>query len=281
MSKSPKILNHQISSVFSKTIEEEKKHLLKLQRRAVSTLSKSPVNGDLETHVSKKKNYYYIRTTDSNGKPVKKYINSSDRDTIEKYIKKYCTKRLKAETEKALDIIETKPLYYDFDCIQNLYIELEEKFGELTPDIFKSRNTLLDEWRDQPYEKNPYPLDPVNQYKTDRGETVRSKMEALGCNIVNRLGLRYHVDELITLPSGKKLAPDMIIISPKDRELILVEFMGLMSDDEYVKKKLRDIHEYVKAGFVPGDNLLLFTEYEDSKFDTVAFENVLRKKFLE
>lgn len=267
-----------INPLFLTPIEQEKGYLQILQRRANSMLSRlTDLEGDIEVHPTARKNYYYIRMERGN------VWHIPDRDTklIDRYINKYCAKNLKKAAENGLNQLERDPVHYDFNQIDTLYKKLEAKFKKDIPDKFKSRDTLLDEWRDQPYERNPYPIDPVNQFKTDRGETVRSKMEALGCNIVNRLGLRYHVDELITLSGGKKLAPDIIIKSPRDGKFTYIEFMGLMSDNEYVKKKLRDIHEYVKAGYVPGDNLLLFTEYEDSKFDTAGFENVLRKRFLE
>lgn len=116
---------------------------------------------------------------------------------------------------------------------------------------------FADEWYD---ESNYY--QEFKRTRTSRGQLVRSKSEAL---ILERLYSReigVHYDRRIVL-NGKLLVPDFTF-EGADGQLIFWEHLGMMSKPDYAETNLEKIRKYTRAGVIPGKNLILTFDGDDS-----------------
>ncbi len=49
----------------------------------------------------------------------------------------------------------------------------------------------------------------------------------------------------------------------------------MMGDEKYATKNVKKINEYIKAGFIPGKNLIITMESEGSGLDTEAVKTLI------
>ena len=264
---------------IKKAIDDEREHLFNIRKRAVAMLAKVP-EGALIIHGTADRKTFYARVKDiSSGKPVEKYLKRDGAEILP-YIRKYCSERVIRIADKGLDILSERPYDYDDCALQNEYRRFESLFGKLTPKQFITKDTIIKRWQEGPYEKSTRPIPEDRRYVTDRGETVRSKNEALCANCLARLGIPYHYEEILRFKDGTQAAPDFTIFSPKDSEIYIIEVMGMMSDSKYLEDNSKKIEKYARNGYIPGDNLLLFFEFADMGLDLKLFEDTVTGKFL-
>ena len=262
---------------INKMAEAEVSRLSELQKRASAILASSP-SGDLHFHQRGNRLYFdVVFETDESGKKDRKYLSRNSKDLVP-YIRKYCAACVRDIAAEGIRTLKKDPYSYDFSATQEEYKRFESLFGELLPPYFVSRETRLRKWQDGPFVRSGMEIKPEDAVKTDRGELVRSKNEALAANCLNRLGIPYHYEEKLLLSSGKVCFPDFTVKDPESEKVYYIEIFGMMSNPEYLAKASRKLCDYENEGIYVGDRLMVFFEFEDRKFDVRQFENAMRQK---
>ena len=113
-----------------------------------------------------------------------------------------------------------------------------------------------------PYEKNDLLYHNGIQY--------RSRVEMCIAETLDQLGLEYVYEPEIML-SYKKLSPDFIIKVPAFGCCIILEYMGLLDDSNYVETAKSKLGIYMTNGYFPGTNLIILGGNKNSapSFDSI------------
>lgn len=187
------------------------------------------------------------------------YLPKKERKTAEKLaLKKYLLQQL----ENTIHELKSINLYlqnHDLTAEQKeLSIVTSSELKDLLQPYFCSRANELQQWRNEPYEKNKNHLEHLI-HKTYSGNFVRSKSEALIDMFLfkNYIPFRYEcsleLDNIL-------LYPDFTIRHPKTGKLFYWEHFGLMDQATYRKNACSKLQLYISNGIIP--NLQLITTYE-------------------
>ena len=123
--------------------------------------------------------------------------------------------------------------------------------------------------------------DNAHQFKTDKGDYVRSKSEALIANKLFLLGIpyAYEYDEFFDESSGYTLHPDFTVLNKKTRKEFIWEHCGKMDDLRYCDITIHRLMVFAGYGYLQGNNLLFSYETSDMPLNMDYIE-ILIKEFM-
>ena len=150
-------------------------------------------------------------------------------------------------------------------CLISPYILTDELYGQM--------------WQTKPFKTNSYM--PENKiYATKRGETVRSKSEAILADMFYEIGIPYNYEKALRLKSGKTIYPDFTLLKMSSREEIYLEHFGLLDNAEYLNASLFKLQEYRQSGIYPGKNLLFTYETAMLPLDIKGIRKMIKELLL-
>lgn len=209
---------------------------------------------------------------------TKKYIPKKRRELIEKLaIKKYLSYQLEdCENEKRAIEFYLKHHREDVGKAEKFLTD-ESEYGELLSPYFKTKSKGLQEWLQEPFEKN-------QQYhenlilKTVSGNPVRSKSEVIIDTLlyINKIPFRYEC----ALKLGRRTYyPDFTIKHPRTGKIYYWEHFGMMDDEEYIKKAYSKLQVYTLNGIIPSINLIMTFETSNCPLGAEAVMELIEKYF--
>ena len=129
-------------------------------------------------------------------------------------------------------------------------------------------------WQRAPYKKSSFHPEHLI-FPTKGGEMVRSKSEAMIYDTLSTRSeiFRYECDlHLIMCNSEgrsigqRTVSPDFTILRKSDRRILIHEHLGKMDDEDYVNRNMQKIDDYIAAGYIPGENLIITWETASMPF---------------
>ena len=202
------------------------------------------------------------------------YLKKSD-PMLSEYIKAYCAKKTLRVVRKCLAQLKSHAEQYDPEMLNALFEQFERDFGLMTPIAFSSRSLLIRRWESETYRPNTRPVENNYQFRTDRGEIVRSKNECITSNIVYHWQIPYKNEYPVRLADGSEIFIDLKMLSPVNLKEYYLEIFGRMDDPGYARKNFNRINELAEVGITIGHNLLVVFDYPGAPFDTAAFRKML------
>lgn len=124
----------------------------------------------------------------------------------------------------------------------------------------------IEKWEREDFAHNNF--HPENlKHRGPNGIMMRSKSEtAIGTALAER-GIPFRYECALDL-NGLVIYPDFTILDPRSRALCYWEHLGILDDDKYIAAAANKISSYIRAGFIPGVNLILSGEVRDRPFGT-------------
>lgn len=237
-------------------------HKLKtFEKQKESSLQKNLPNLPGKIHVVKTKEYtqYYLRM-DSKDKSGN-YIRKKDEATIRKYLQKAYDEKVLKLIRQEIKSIEAFLKHSDNlnHSIQKIYSNNSSEVKSFLIPIDCSDEDFTNHWLSIPYQGNPMPIQ-TTEYKTERGEYVRSKSELNIANALFRYDIPYKYECPITLKDERIAYPDFTILVKDTRNIIYWEHRGMMDDREYARNSIKKIKDYSKCGIIIGVNLFITEE---------------------
>lgn len=117
-------------------------------------------------------------------------------------------------------------------------------------------------------DSNPYPKPKVTY--EHNGILMRSKGEKLLAEHLDELGYQYAYEPELKL-KNKKIYPDFALYIPEIDKVILIEYMGAWSKEDYVYDAGEKFKELTRNNFIPSRDVIYVCESDNSSFDmTVA-----------
>ena len=191
------------------------------------------------------------------------YIKKKDRALAEQLAAKKYLKELKKELQQENEAIEMYIQKSGKNSNQSEHLlEDDSLYKELLISHFKTYSQQIENWINEPFEQSKeYP----EQLKihTRSGNIVRSKSESIidSALLQKHIPFRYECK----LDLGECFYyPDFTILNQKMNQIMYWEHLGKMDDSKYVIKNIAKIQNYILHGIIPGINLIISTETENT-----------------
>ena len=114
-------------------------------------------------------------------------------------------------------------------------------------------------------------------YKTRRGEYVRSKSEMIIADYFNEYGLDYVYEPELKLSEDNVIYPDFAILNVRKRKTVYWEHLGMIDDGEYASKNFNKLRAYERAGYTIGNNIVFSMESIEQPLDIEEIEKKIKE----
>ena len=238
--------------------------------RAIQKRTQNEPEGGLRISKSHGRTQYYRTFPQKRGKDT--YMSCKDRKLIEQLAQKAYYHDVLKLAEQELKAWETLLDLLPAKTCEQLYSDLSNERKGLVKPITLTDEEYRRRWEAVQYE--PGYFDPNKQsYITERGERVRSKSEQLIANLLYHLGIPYRYEYPITvIEDGRKKIkrPDFMILDVKHRKEFFLEHLGMMGDEDYVKRNLEKMKVYEENGLYEGQGMYYTFESDSVPIDLPA-----------
>ena len=225
--------------------------------------------------------YYKVRKEDARGIYIRKENLSFVTDLAQKDYEEKFLKAAEQEKSVLLQLLEQGLQRSASKMYQSLsapYEKLTEARRALVIPYVLPDDLYVSTWLETVYDRKPfYPEDP--KIYTKEGRRVRSKSEKIIADTLDRLQIPYLYECPFILSSHKTVFPDFTLLDKEERIVVLLEHFGLMTDQSYCLNSMDKRDQYLKAGFVPGYDLLCTMEGGRHTLDTRSLEALLTARF--
>ena len=228
-------------------------------------------------HIKRRKGqvFYHVRTQDR-GMITERYIPVSDKTTVSALARKRYIKTVLPSLKKDLRAAKQFLTLHCGREEDSLAESLPQEIRHLIGDLYVSPKEKARRWMEQTWTEAP-DFESRPQFKTLRGEYVRSKSEAFIADALFRNGMPYLYERPLYL-SGLRyhLFPDFTIYDPRTEAEIYWEHFGMMDDAEYAGRTCRKLSIYLNAGIAPGNGLICTFETMHSPLSSADIEKTVR-----
>ena len=136
----------------------------------------------------------------------------------------------------------------------------------------------IKKWQEAPYQQ----LDEYTERKNIKsisGLYVRSKTEAVIAGELYRHDIPFRYE--CALPVNTAVYyPDFLLLDPETGSLIPWEHFGMMDNPAYCTRALTKIRNYIEAGYIPGQNLILTFETSERPLDFSLVTSIIEHYFI-
>lgn len=189
--------------------------------------------------------------------------------------RKYC-ERLIPILEKEIRVLRS--FLKDFNPEEkHLSRNLPPELFPYVDPVVKTNAQLIEEWLQEGYETNGYPIDP-KIYRAKKGEYVRSRLELTIANMLYDKQIPYRYECALYLDDGKAVYPDFTILHPETLETYWLEVFGMMDDPDYAASNYQKIARCAQNSMFP--KLIMVFDHKDAPFRTETMEQILYNYFL-
>lgn len=151
------------------------------------------------------------------------------------------------------------------------------EYRELLKDYFKPVDEAMEQWSNEPYEKNPkYPEDLIHQ--STSGNYVRSKSESLIDTMLYMKGIPFRYECALEL-GDTIIYPDFTIRHPKTGKLYYWEHFGRMDKTDYAQNAFSKQRLYAAHGIIPSHQLITTYETKEKPLSSSEIEKVIEYYF--
>ena len=158
----------------------------------------------------------------------------------------------------------------DFNTVMAV---LPKRFKQFPEEYFLESRLIENDWGHQPYVQSTFRKE-EKIHRTSDGIFVRSKSEALICEILMKYGIQFHYEEILET-GEKKYIPDFTI-KRADGKIVYWEHCGLTSDFQYMQRHNNKIAAYSAIGILPCKNLIITYDDNSGNIDTHTIETHIK-----
>lgn len=162
---------------------------------------------------------------------------------------------------------------------EDVYEALPAWRKELVRPIRLPDDMYVQEWEQEEFFTKGV-ADDNPEFRTKKGEQVRSKSEILIANTLLELGIPYRYECELELQEGIALYPDFTVLHVKEREEKYLEHFGMMDVPEYCGRALKRLALLQKNGIFPGKQLFMTFETREQPLNTSFVKELFTEWFL-
>ena len=225
---------------------------------------------------------------------------SQDKLAQELAQKDYNIKAIK-ELEKEITALENYLRKTGSDSIlKEIYDNLCPARQKLITPLTLTEEQYAAQWLDVSWQGRPF-SDDTPQYRTAKGERVRSKSELIIADTLFRHHIPYRYEFPITLRNEANKAtsspatvknfrkhstetvtfyPDFLCLNLRTRQTYYWEHFGRMDDPEYANEMVQKLRLYERSGIFHGEKLIMTMETSKTPLNIKDVERLIHKYLL-
>ena len=199
-----------------------------------------------------------------------------------RYLGRHQRKQILALAQKDYDerVLRAERLKRQLGTVtEEVYESLPALRKELVRPIRLPDDMFIREWEKEEFFTKGV-ADDNPEFRTTKGEQVRSKSEILIANTLAELGIPYRYECELVLQDGIVLYPDFTVLHVKEREEKYLEHFGMMDVPEYCSNALKRMELLQKNGIYPGKKLFMTFETRERPLNTNSIRELFTQWFL-
>lgn len=257
-----------------------KKEQLQNIMQSIMADSLSTQKGDLRVGYCKGNCQYYVRAEKSQESLSRwTYLHKNDMKIAQKIAQRDYNQKVLKEVEMQLKTVEKAILKLQDRRIEEIYMKEGEARQKLLKAWILPEEEFIRQWSMMTYEGRTFSDTQVEIY-TEKGERVRSKSEKIIADKLYKKGIPYHYEYPIILPGIGKIYPDFTCLRLRDRQQMVWEHFGMMTDPAYSKNAMKKMETYGKNGYVPEKNILYTFESAECALNTVYTDKLIEEMLM-
>ncbi len=209
----------------------------------------------------------------------KAYISTKNQQLIKEMAwKEYLECRLKDNLDECKVLEEYLDKCNESKLKINSFVINKPEFYKYILPYIEQEKSKLDEWSNQPYERNEkYSDDLINRVTSDL--YVRSKSEVYIARMLQHYEIPFRYECELQL-GEYKIYPDFTIKHPKSGRIYYWEHYGMIDKMDYFNKMQFKMELYALNKIYLGDNLITTYETEKKTLDIEWIEEIIKYHFL-
>lgn len=245
---------------FNNQLSERLNYLKSLRSELSRHHLKDP-HAHLRTKTTNNHSYYYSVAKGQNGDEVIKYLNKSCLSIARKLAQYDYEEKIKELLD--LEIKALQKLQKVSGATEDYYDNLNYARKELIKPIIQTDKNFVEEWEAEEYSSGPSYDNSSRDFRTEKGELVRSKSELIIANKLNSYNVPYKYEKPIRI-KGITYYPDFTVLNKRTRKEYIWEHFGMLDNLDYIEHNLRKYDALINCGFVLGKNLIISHESSNS-----------------
>ncbi|MCR5254790.1 MAG: hypothetical protein K6D96_02570 [Acetatifactor sp.] len=202
------------------------------------------------------------------------YIPKKDHALANSLAQKKYLSSLEKEITTELSLIDRFLDKIKPNAPENVYSKLNDSRKLMVSPFLLSDEEYIKKWESEPYIGKSFDED-APYYATRKGEQVRSKSEVLIANLLLDYNIPYKYECPVYIRDHGLIYPDFKILHVKERREIYIEHNGMMDNPEYAKGFFWKQLHYIKNGYIPGTDVIMFFETKECPLDIRVVEGIL------
>ncbi len=215
--------------------------------------------------------YYYRRP----GKDKEEYIPAIEKERIHLLAQRDYEQKVQKELVSIRNRLQKFIAGYDPMGVENIYERMCDIRKTLVNPIIMTDEMYIEKWMEK-YKgcKNTY--GEATEFKTQRGEYVRSKSEKIIADYFNTHNIPYQYEPSFALADSRDVFPDFAALNLRKRKTIYWEHLGKVGDEVYATSNFSKLMDYQEQGLIIGDNLIITMETKERPLDISIVEKQVK-----
>ena len=215
---------------------------------------------------------YYIKRP---GKDKEEYISTNEKDKVRLLAQRDYEEKVRKELISMRNRLSKFIAGYDPKAVENIYERMCDRRKDLVTPVVTSDKMYIDKWMDQHKSGvNTYGM--ATDFKTRRGEYVRSKSEKILADYFYDNHIPYNYEPRFEFYGNKNKYPDFVLLNVRKRKTIYWEHLGRVGEIDYATRNFGKLIDYERNGLILGDNLIVTMETKERPLDIKNVEEKVR-----
>ena len=220
--------------------------------------------------------YYIYDGCSADGKPINlKYLPVSQKDTAKAIAGREYYEREYKEVIRRLTIVNRMIRIYTENQVMRIYTSMHPGRQALISPIIPTDEEYLLSWISEEYPRKSFP-EGFPDYRSERGERVRSKSEIMIADKYYYEGVPYKYERPLHLLNGFTIHPDFTLLNKRLRKEYYHEHFGMVDDPKYAASMVSRISQYQKAGIYIGEQLIITLETSTKPLTKSDLEDIIK-----
>lgn len=259
---------------------EKELHKLEEMIEIIDTFIEKAPEGCLKCQVREGNVFYYHQYKNKKtGFAVRKYIKKGNLSLARRLAQKHYYASIRPVIKNNMAVLRMLHDKFMEGGVDQVYDSLNMQRKNLVTPIKGSKEDIIRKWINEKKESNPHHPEHL-RFKTEQGEYVRSKSEALIANMLNKHGdtILYRYEQpLKVVIDGKKMIiyPDFTIINLYTGKVTYWEHIGMLDDGKYASDFVGKTKMYMENDLLLGRDILFSFESSDKPIDTKLIKKMI------
>jgi hypothetical protein len=200
------------------------------------------------------------------GKDKEEYIHTIEKERIHLLAQRDYEERVHKELVSLSKRLNKFITGYDPKAIENIYERMCDTRKNLVIPIVMTDKKYIEKWMET-HKGGENTYGEATEFKTQRGEYVRSKSEKILADYFYSHDIPYQYEPKFTVSESRSVYPDFVLLNVGKRKTIYWEHLGKVGEEIYATRNFNKLMDYEEQGLIIGDNLIITMETEERPLD--------------